>query len=125
MEMITAAGGRALSKKSPTCKPKTPHAGLYIFFIFYSCLTCTGFYMSVKLANFDIPESYGEIGEVIKVARIMLQTKKILHSMVSRYKQIKEGDVQYRNHDTDRAGAGTLDAQEEIYCQNQGCYART
>ncbi|RUS34054.1 hypothetical protein BC938DRAFT_482656 [Jimgerdemannia flammicorona] len=40
MEMITAAGGRALSKKSPTCKPKTPHAGLYIFFIFYSCLTC-------------------------------------------------------------------------------------
>ncbi|RUP42975.1 hypothetical protein BC936DRAFT_137816 [Jimgerdemannia flammicorona] len=34
-----------------------------------------GIYTSVKLANFDIPESYGEIGGVVKVARIMLQTK--------------------------------------------------
>ncbi|RUP46153.1 hypothetical protein BC936DRAFT_147287 [Jimgerdemannia flammicorona] len=79
METITAAGGRHFLKKVLHASPKLLMPGfisssfsIHVLLVVY---IGAGFYTSVKLANFDIPESYGEIGEVVKVARIMLQTK--------------------------------------------------
>ncbi|RUS33425.1 hypothetical protein BC938DRAFT_471783 [Jimgerdemannia flammicorona] len=94
METITAAGGRAFRKKKVLyASPKLLMPGfMSSSFSIHDLLVYigAGIYTSVKLANFDIPESYGEIGGVVKVARIMLQTKKILRSTISRYKQMKE-----------------------------------
>ncbi|CAG8539153.1 7746_t:CDS:10 [Ambispora leptoticha] len=49
-----------------------------------------GFYTSFELGKFDIPTSYDEIWKLTKIARIMLQIKKLLCSTVSRFKRIME-----------------------------------
>ncbi|RUP51570.1 hypothetical protein BC936DRAFT_147315, partial [Jimgerdemannia flammicorona] len=48
-----------------------------------------GFYASVGLQDFDIPMKYDQLSGVVKIARAMLQTKKILHTTITRYEQIK------------------------------------
>ncbi|GET61016.1 hypothetical protein GLOIN_2v1485939 [Rhizophagus irregularis DAOM 181602=DAOM 197198] len=43
-----------------------------------------------ELGKFDIPTSYDEIWKLTKIARIMLQIKKLLRYTVSRFKRIIE-----------------------------------
>ncbi|CAG8641243.1 5411_t:CDS:2 [Funneliformis mosseae] len=49
-----------------------------------------GFYASFELGKFDIPTSYDELWKLTKIARIMLQIKKLLRFTVSRFKRIME-----------------------------------
>ncbi|CAJ0650524.1 6769_t:CDS:2 [Entrophospora sp. SA101] len=48
-----------------------------------------GFYASMNLADFYIPTKYQELELIIKISRVMLQTKKLLSVTISQFKQMK------------------------------------
>jgi len=50
-----------------------------------------GFYLSTDISEFNIPTSYEELGDVLKMARIMLQVKGILQSTVETFVSQYEG----------------------------------
>jgi len=94
VEAIVAAGGGALSKPvmqacNKLCMPGFLSSAFFIRVIFVVYVGA-GFYASVELAEFNVPTTYNDIAGILKVARIMLQVKKILRSTVSRFKRIRE-----------------------------------
>ncbi|CAJ0769090.1 2023_t:CDS:10 [Entrophospora sp. SA101] len=52
-------------------------------------LQASGFYASMNLADFYIPTKYQELELIIKISRVMLQTKKLLSVTISQFKQMK------------------------------------
>ncbi|CAI2193800.1 13649_t:CDS:10, partial [Funneliformis geosporum] len=94
VKVITAESSGSLSKQVLRACTKLHMPGFVSksFFIRAILIVYVGgnFYLSFELAKLNIPTKYNELGETIKIARVMLQIKKLLRSTVSRFKRIKE-----------------------------------
>ncbi|RUS22021.1 hypothetical protein BC937DRAFT_90622, partial [Endogone sp. FLAS-F59071] len=90
IEDIAATGGGMVSKPVLNSFVKLLMPGFLSSYFFIRIILVVyvgaGFY---DLQDFDIPMTYDQLSGVVKIARTMLQTKKILHTTITRYKQIK------------------------------------
>ncbi|RUS29663.1 hypothetical protein BC938DRAFT_480394 [Jimgerdemannia flammicorona] len=97
---ITEAGNGALSKSVLNQTTKLLMPGFISSYFFVRTLLVlyvgAGFYASLDLAEFDIPTTTKEIENILKVARIMLQIKKIMVSTVARFRKMEERAIQER-----------------------------
>ncbi|RUP44147.1 hypothetical protein BC936DRAFT_149875, partial [Jimgerdemannia flammicorona] len=97
-DAITEAGNGALSKSVSNQTTKLLMPGFISSYFFVRILLVlyvgAGFYASLDLAEFDIPTTTKEIENILKVARIMLQIKKIMVSTVARFRKMKERATQ-------------------------------
>ena len=79
VQVVTAESGGLLSKQVLCACTKLYMPGFIScsFFIRAILIIYVGneFYLSFELVKFSIPKTYEELGETIKIARIMLQIK--------------------------------------------------
>ncbi|GBC11031.2 hypothetical protein GLOIN_2v1868900 [Rhizophagus irregularis DAOM 181602=DAOM 197198] len=94
VKAIAIESGGALSKQVLNACSKLIMPGFASSWFYFRAVLIIyvggGFYASFELGKFDIPTSYDEIWKLTKIARIMLQIKKLLRFTVSRFKRIME-----------------------------------
>ncbi|RUS29525.1 hypothetical protein BC938DRAFT_480553 [Jimgerdemannia flammicorona] len=94
VDAVVAAGSGTISKQVFHVVPKLLMPGFissrFFIRVILVAYVGAGFYLSTELAEFDIPSSANELLGVIKVARIMLQVKKLLRSTVRLFMHMKE-----------------------------------
>ncbi|CAG8587086.1 2938_t:CDS:2, partial [Funneliformis caledonium] len=94
VKAIAIESGGALSKQVLNACNKLIMPGFASSWFYFRAVLIIyvggGFYASFELGKFDIPTSYDEIWKLTKIARIMLQIKKLLRFTVSRFKRIME-----------------------------------
>jgi len=91
---IMQAGGRALSKPIVRAFDKLMIPGFissrYFIRVLLNLYIGAGYHISTRLAEFDIPTQLDDLGGIVKMARTMLQVKKILRSTMDWFTQMKD-----------------------------------
>lgn len=93
VDAVVMAGGGTISKEVRSAIPDLLMPGFLSSRFFLRLILVkyigSGHCISAELADFDVPESYGELGGILKIARIMLQAKNLLRFTVQRFTWMK------------------------------------
>ncbi|CAG8499081.1 5819_t:CDS:10 [Funneliformis mosseae] len=94
IDTIVMTSGGTISKEVLDVIPKMLMPGFLSSRFFIRMILImyvgAGFYLSAELAEFDIPTAYEELGGVLKMARVILQAKRMLFSTVTLFASTKE-----------------------------------
>ncbi|CAG8467813.1 9165_t:CDS:10 [Funneliformis caledonium] len=94
IDTIVMTSGGTISKEVLDVIPKMLMPGFLSSRFFIRMILImyvgAGFYLSAELAEFDIPTAYEELEGVLKMARVMLQAKRMLFSTVTLFASTKE-----------------------------------
>ncbi|CAG8626864.1 8081_t:CDS:10 [Paraglomus brasilianum] len=101
IDTLVETGGGAVSKTVAQGLNKFLMPGFvssnYFIRVLLDMYVGGGYHVSIRLAEFDIPTTYNDLSGIIKMARTMLQVKKILRSTIECFTQLKEKAESDRN----------------------------